>query len=322
MIAASRRTSCAASTKPLSSGCQPKSRSGWQGEDAFRQAQKIEIIGQLTGGVAHDFNNLLQVTMGNLDALRRRIAPSDFPVDEELLQLADAAARGGQRAALLTQRLSAFARKQPLKPESLDANRLVSGMSELLRASVGDNIEIEILPAAGLWRISADHNQLESAILNLAVNARDAMPGGGKITIETANTYPDEKPSAQRDEVLPGQYVKIAVTDIGIGMKKEVIERAFDSFFTTKEIGQGTGLGTLPGVRVCQAIRWAREDPQRGGAGHDSAIVSAAFAGGRERRRRASAPSRNRRPEPRVRRSRITIPIAIDDWYCRDRAPR
>jgi PAS domain S-box-containing protein len=214
-----------------------------QGEDAFRQAQKMEIIGQLTGGVAHDFNNLLQVTMGNLDALRRRIAPSDFPVDEELLQLADAAARGGQRAALLTQRLLAFARKQPLKPESLDVNRLVSGMSELLRASVGDNIEIEILPAAGLWRTSADHNQLESAILNLAVNACDAMPGGGKITIETANAYPDEKPSAQRDEVLPGQYVKIAVTDIGIEMKKEVIERAFDSFFTTKEIGQGTGLG-------------------------------------------------------------------------------
>ena len=216
-----------------------------QAEEAFRQAQKMEIIGQLTGGVAHDFNNLLQVIMGNLDALRRRISPSDIADGDELLQLADAAARGGQRAAILTQRLLAFARKQPLKPEPLDVDRLVDGMAELLRASVGDNIEIELVPAADLWRISADHNTLEGAILNLAVNARDAMPDGGKITIETANAYLEGELSALRDEVVPGQYVMIAVTDDSVGMKKEVMDRAFDPFFTTKEIGQGTGLGLL-----------------------------------------------------------------------------
>ena len=214
-----------------------------QAEEAFRQAQKMEIIGQLTGGVAHDFNNLLQVIMGNLDALRRRVSLSDFPARAELLKLTDGAARGGQRAATLTERLLAFARKQPLKPEPLDVNRLATGMSELLRTTVGDNIEVEIVPAAGLWRVSADHNQLESAILNLAVNARDAMPDGGKIILETANTYFDDQYAAQREEFLPGQYVMIAITDNGVGMSKEIIERAFDPFFTTKEIGQGTGLG-------------------------------------------------------------------------------
>jgi PAS domain S-box-containing protein len=214
-----------------------------QAEEAFRQAQKMEIIGQLTGGVAHDFNNLLQVIMGNLDALRRRVSLSDFPARAELLKLTDGAARGGQRAATLTERLLAFARKQPLKPEPLDVNRLATGMSELLRTTVGDNIEVEIVPAAGLWRVSADHNQLESAILNLAVNARDAMPNGGKIILETANTYFDDQYAAQREELLPGQYVMIAITDNGVGMSKEIIERAFDPFFTTKEIGQGTGLG-------------------------------------------------------------------------------
>ncbi|MGZ6253475.1 MAG: ATP-binding protein, partial [Candidatus Binataceae bacterium] len=251
-----------------------------QAEEAFRQAQKMEIIGQLTGGVAHDFNNLLQVIMGNLDALRRRISPSDIADGDELLQLADAAARGGQRAAILTQRLLAFARKQPLKPEPLDVNRLVGGMSELLRASVGDNIEIELVPAANLCRISADHNQLESAILNLAVNARDAMPDGGKITIETANAYLDGELSALRDEVVPGQYVMIAVTDDGVGMKKEVMDRAFDPFFTTKEIGQGTGLG------LSQVYGFVKQS-----GGH----VKIQSADRGERRRRASAPSRNRR---------------------------
>jgi PAS domain S-box-containing protein len=214
-----------------------------QAEEAFRQAQKMEIIGQLTGGIAHDFNNLLQVIIGNLDALRRRVAPADLPIGDELLRLADAAVRGGQRAATLTQRLLAFARKQPLRPESLDVNRLVSNMSELLRTTVGDNIEIETLLAADLGRVSADHNQLESAILNLAVNARDAMPEGGKITIETANSYLDDEYLAQDHELLPSQYVMIAVTDVGIGMSKAVLERAFDPFFTTKETGQGTGLG-------------------------------------------------------------------------------
>jgi PAS domain S-box-containing protein len=214
-----------------------------QAEEAFRQAQKMEIIGQLTGGVAHDFNNLLQVIMGNLDALRRRVSSADLPAGGELLRLTDAAARGGERAAVLTERLLAFARKQPLKPESLDVNRLATGMSELLRTTVGDNIEIEMVLTPCLWQVSADHNQLESAILNLVVNARDAMPDGGKIAIETANSYFDYERANQYDDLLPGQYITIAVTDTGIGMSKEVIERAFDPFFTTKEIGQGTGLG-------------------------------------------------------------------------------
>lgn len=213
-------------------------------EQAFHQAQKMEIIGQFTGGVAHDFNNLLHVIMGNLDALRRRLtSSSDFPAVEELLRLADAAARGGQRAATLTQRLLAFARKQPLKPETLDVNRLVGGMLGLLRTMVGENIQVELLPAADLWRVSADHNQLESAILNLAVNARDAMPDGGKITIATANLRSDDQGSVEPPELPPGQYVMIAVTDIGVGMSKQVLDRAFDPFFTTKELGQGTGLG-------------------------------------------------------------------------------
>jgi len=214
-----------------------------QAEEAFRQAQKMEIIGQLTGGVAHDFNNLLQVIMGNLDALRRRVLGANLPAGGELLRLADAAARGGKRAAILTERLLAFARKQPLEPEPLDVNWLAASMSELLRTTVGDNIEIEIVRAEGLWRVSADHNQLESAILNLAVNARDAMPDGGKITVETANISFDDETAAQREELPPGQYVMISVTDTGVGMSREVIERAFDPFFTTKEIGQGTGLG-------------------------------------------------------------------------------
>jgi signal transduction histidine kinase/CheY-like chemotaxis protein len=213
-------------------------------EEAFRQSQKMEIIGQLTGGVAHDFNNLLQVILGNLDALRRRIARAEVPTSGELLKLADAAARGGERAATLTQRLLAFARKQPLNPEPLEVNRLAIGMSDLLRSTIGDDIEVEMRLPANVWRVSADHNQLESAILNLAVNARDAMPSGGKITIETANTFLDEELLAERDELLPrGEYVMIALSDTGIGMSKEVMARAFDPFFTTKEIGQGTGLG-------------------------------------------------------------------------------
>src|SRR5690348_13002271 len=212
-------------------------------EEAFYQAQKMEILGQLTGGIAYDFNNLLQVILGNLEALCRRIPQSsDLPVREELLRLAEGAAHGGQRAVALTRRLLAFARKQPLNPESLDANRLVSSMSELLRATAGENIEIELLPATDVWPVSADHNQLESAILNLAVNARDAMPNGGKITIETANVHADAN-SARPRKLSPGQYVMIAVSDNGVGMSKEVLDRAFDPFFTTKEVGQGTGLG-------------------------------------------------------------------------------
>jgi CheY-like chemotaxis protein len=163
--------------------------------------------------------------------------------DESFDRLTAAALDGARRAATLTQRLLAFSRRQPLDPKPLDANRLVTGMSELLRRALGESIRTEVVQAGGLWQIFADGNQLESALLNLAVNARDAMPEGGKLTIETANTYLDEAYAAANAEVTPGQYVLIAVSDSGVGMPAEVVARAFEPFFTTKEVGAGTGLG-------------------------------------------------------------------------------
>jgi len=211
-------------------------------EEALRQAQKMEAIGRLTGGVAHDFKNLLQVILGNLDALRRQLGDGTIQKDD-IRRFSDAAVRGAERAATLTQRLLAFSRRQPLQPQPLEVNKLVTGMSDLLRRTLGESITTETVLAGGLWRISADANQLESALLNLAVNARDAMRRGGKLTIETANTHLDEAYAAAHDEVKAGQYVMVAVTDTGIGMTKEVLAKAFDPFFTTKDIGQGTGLG-------------------------------------------------------------------------------
>jgi signal transduction histidine kinase len=207
-------------------------------EDALRQAQKMEAIGQLTGGVAHDFNNMLAVMLGGLDLALRRLDRGDTQVQKYLTN----AQEGGRRAAALTQRLLAFARQQPLEPAPLEANRLVAGMSDLLRRSLGETINLETVLAGGLWRIHVDPNQLESAIVNLAVNSRDAMPNGGKLTIETANAYLDDEYSAH--EGLPmGQYVLIAVTDTGAGMTPEVAGKVFDPFFTTKKPGSGTGLG-------------------------------------------------------------------------------
>ena len=207
-------------------------------EDMMRQAQKMEAVGQLTGGIAHDFNNLLTIILGNLEALRRR----DI-ADPQVLRFAEAAQRGAERAATLTQRLLAFSRRQPLDPRPLEINRLVAGMSDLLRRSLGEQVSIETVLAGGLWRVSADANQLESALLNLAVNARDAMPEGGKLTIETANTMLDEDYAAAHEDVRPGQYVMIAVSDTGTGMSEEVQARAFEPFYTTKETGRGSGLG-------------------------------------------------------------------------------
>ncbi len=212
-------------------------------EEALRQAQKMEAIGQLTGGVAHDFNNLLQVILGNLEVLQRRFSTSSQGDFEEVQRLTAAAIRGGQRAATLTQRLLAFSRRQPLQPRPLDVNRLVVGMSELLRRTLGESITIETVLAGGLWLISADANELESALLNLAVNSRDAMPNGGKLTIETGNFYLDETYAHAHEEVVAGQYVMIAISDTGTGMSKEVRSKAFQPFFTTKQLGQGTGLG-------------------------------------------------------------------------------
>jgi PAS domain S-box-containing protein len=213
-------------------------------EEASRQSQKMEAIGQLTGGVAHDFNNLLQVILGNIDTVQRRYAnKGPLHRDADFRRLTDAVLRGAERGATLTQQLLAFSRRQPLEPKPIDANKLVSGMSDLIRRTLGERISVETILAGGLWRVSADANQLETALLNLALNARDAMPRGGKLTVETANAFLDDAYAETHDEVEPGQYVLIAMSDTGEGMNAEIIARAFEPFFTTKEIGRGTGLG-------------------------------------------------------------------------------
>jgi CheY-like chemotaxis protein len=206
----------------------------------LRQAQKMEAIGQLTGGVAHDMNNMLHVIHSSLERIERHFLPT---ADESLSRSVQLAMRGVGRATELTRSLLAFARRQPLDPKPLEPNRLVAGMSDLLRRTLGEAIAIETVLAGGLWRTFADPNQLENAIVNLALNARDAMPEGGRLTIETANTYLDEAYAAAHHEVTPGQYVMIAVSDTGTGMTREAVEKAFEPFFTTKEVGKGTGLG-------------------------------------------------------------------------------
>jgi PAS domain S-box-containing protein len=211
-------------------------------DERARQAQKMEGIGQLTGGVAHDFNNLLTIIIGNLETLQRNLGGAELNLDR-VKRSSENALQGARRAASLTQRLLAFSRQQPLDPRPLDMGRLVAGMSDLLRRTLGEQVVVESVLGGGLWQAYADPNQLELAILNLAINARDAMPDGGKLTLETANVYLDEEYAASQAEVAPGQYVMIAVTDSGCGMADEVKARAFDPFFTTKEIGQGTGLG-------------------------------------------------------------------------------
>ena len=213
-----------------------------QAEEALRQAQKMEAIGQLTGGVAHDFNNILQVILGNLSNVAHRLESGQSDLDA-MLRPVRAAIRGGERAAVLVAQLLAFSRRQPLQPQTLEVNRLVSGMSDLLHRTLGETVEIETVLAARLWSVLADANRLESAVLNLAVNARDAMPQGGKLTIETSNTFLDEAYAAAEEGVEPGQYVAIAVSDTGFGMPPDIIAKAFDPFFTTKGVGQGTGLG-------------------------------------------------------------------------------
>ena len=207
-------------------------------EEALRQAQKMEAVGQLTGGVAHDFNNLLTVITGNLETLQRRLG-SDSPLHRQI----DAALRGTDRAATLTHRLLAFSRRQTLDPKPVDPNGLVAGMSDLLKRTLGETISVENVAGVGAWRIRCDPNQLESAILNLAVNSRDAMPDGGKLTIETANVHVDQAYAASQSDMQAGRYVVISVTDTGSGMTRDVAEKAFEPFFTTKQIGQGTGLG-------------------------------------------------------------------------------
>ncbi|HEV7251954.1 MAG TPA: ATP-binding protein, partial [Mesorhizobium sp.] len=208
--------------------------------EALRQAQKMEAVGQLTGGIAHDFNNLLTGIIGSLDMLQRRVAQGRTG---EIDRFVSAAVTSANRAAALTHRLLAFSRRQPLDPKPVNANRLVTSMEELLRRTIGESIELEMVTAGGLWQTKCDPHQLESALLNLVINARDAMPDGGKLTIETCNAHLDNAYVAKTREVRPGQYICICVSDTGSGMSKETIEKAFDPFFTTKPIGQGTGLG-------------------------------------------------------------------------------
>jgi len=211
-------------------------------EEQLRQAQKMEAVGQLTGGVAHDFNNLLTVVMGNLETLIRNLDQRESQLPR-LERAAENAMRGAQRAAILTQRLLAFARRQPLAPQATDVNRLVAEMSELLRRTLGEQVELRTVLAEALWLTHVDANQLENAVLNLAVNARDAMPDGGTLTIETANVHLDAAYAAGDPDITAGDHVGLFVSDTGSGMSREVLAQAFEPFFTTKDVGSGTGLG-------------------------------------------------------------------------------
>lgn len=208
-------------------------------EEALRQSQKMEAVGQLTGGIAHDFNNLLTGIMGSLELLHTRMNQGRLRDADRYILAAQAASR---RAASLIHRLLAFSRRQTLDPKPTDVNRLVVGMEELIRRTVGPQISLDVVTAGGLWSALIDAPQLENALLNLCINARDAMPDGGRITIETANKWLDDRAASERD-LPPGQYLSVCVTDTGAGMTPDVIAQAFDPFFTTKPMGQGTGLG-------------------------------------------------------------------------------
>lgn len=210
-----------------------------QAEAKVRQMQKMEAIGQITGGVAHDFNNMLAVIMSALHLAKRRMERGEKGAETFI----DSAIDGARRAAVLTSRLLAFARRKPLSPSVLDSNRVLSDMSDILRRTLGEQVQLETVMAGGIWRVNADRHELEQAILNICVNARDAMPNGGKLTVESANAHLDEAYASANLEVTPGQYVLIAITDTGAGMDAATRANAFEPFFTTKEIGKGTGLG-------------------------------------------------------------------------------
>lgn len=210
-----------------------------EAEKQIRQMQKVEAIGQLTGGIAHDFNNMLAVIISGIGLARKRLARGQEGAEEMLAGALD----GANRAATLVKRLLAFSRQQPLAPKPIDANKFVSGISELISRAIGEAISVETILGGGLWLTHADPVQLESSLLNLCVNSRDAMPEGGRLTIETANCHLDDRYSRQHPDVPAGQYVLIAVTDTGTGMTPEVLAKAFDPFFTTKEQSKGTGLG-------------------------------------------------------------------------------
>ena len=265
-----------------------------EAEDMLRQSQKMEAIGHLTGGVAHDFNNLLTIISGNLEIADRCLHSWSDATRERLTRVIGNAANGAQRAAMLTQRLLAFARRQPLDPKLTNVNQLIGGMSDFFRRTLGENVELEVVGGAGLWQVEVDPSQLEAAILNLVVNAKDAMnaqgtmANSGKLTIETSNASVDESYLQPNAGVPAGQYVLIAVSDTGAGMPREIQQKAFDPFFTTKQPGQGTGLGLEPSLRLRQAIRRRGQDIQRGRRGNDDQDLLASC----HRRRRYGRPER------------------------------
>lgn len=210
-------------------------------QEQLAVAQKMEAVGQLSGGIAHDFNNLMMIVLGNLEAAQRHI--KQFSPSGNLQRALNNATRGAQRASALTSRLLAFSRRQPLDPKQIEVNKFVTGAVDFLQRSLGETVQIQGIGAAGLWPIEADPNQLESALVNLAINARDAMPNGGKLTVEAANVFADEDYARANPELSPGQYVVICVSDTGTGMPPDVVNHVFEPFFTTKEAGHGTGLG-------------------------------------------------------------------------------
>ena len=269
-------------------------------EEQLRQAQKMEAIGQLTGGIAHDFNNLLTVISGNLETLNVgfRIA-----ADSGLYRFVNSAQHGASRAAHLTHQLLAFSRRQALEPKSVSVNALITHLSELLRRTLPESIAIEIVLTGGVWSTYVDANQLENSLLNLAVNARDAMPDGGKLTIEAANVYLDEEYAASAD-VPPGQYVGVFVSDTGGGMTPEIADKAFDPFFTTKEAGRGHRSRSFAGLWLRAAIRRSCEDLHRGRRRNDNQDLPATSALTRSRSRAATRTDRR------------------SAWQWADRAPR
>ncbi|MBV9219250.1 MAG: PAS domain S-box protein [Methylobacteriaceae bacterium] len=214
-----------------------------EAQERLAASQKMEALGQLSGGIAHDFNNLMMIVLGNLETAQQYVRNNPAAGTANLQRALNNATRGAQRAAALTSRLLAFSRRQPLNPKPLDVNKFLLSAVDFLERSLGERIQIETVGAAGLWQVEVDANQLESTLVNLAINARDAMREGGKLTIETANTYLDPDYCRTVPELAPGQYVLISLTDTGIGMTPDILDRAFEPFFTTKEFGQGTGLG-------------------------------------------------------------------------------
>ena len=267
-------------------------------EELLRQSQKLEAIGHLTGGIAHDFNNLLTIIIGNLETAQQNLESWTDGAQVRLARRVENAMHGAQRAATLTKRLLAFSRQQPLSPSPLDVNRLLNGLADFLKRALGEDVSLEIVGHGGVWLVEADAAELEAVVLNLAVNARDAMPDGGKLTIETSNSYLDEAYCRQHD-VAPGQYVLIAVTDTGSGMTQGGHRARLRAVLHDQAVRPGHRPGPQPGVRFRQAVRRPREDLQRARRRHHHQDLSAPLhrQSSRHRRKTATEPSRGQTGE-------------------------